>query len=135
MLEAYQNKRKNSKRVFLLAAKRHVRSPTNNLQKSLNKYLSIPRIFVSQTISSRPAFWLGLRISRARATSALHGHSLSATLSLDACDRQSMTAVDCSMLQLCSIAQWIHLAYGWSSTRNRRPSAPPNRRNVCIYQS
>lgn len=47
MLEAYQNKRKNSKGVFLLAAKRHVRSPTNNLHESLNKYLSIPSIFVS----------------------------------------------------------------------------------------
>lgn len=36
-----------------------------------------------------------------------------------------MTAVDCSMLQLCSMAQWIHLAYGWSSTRNRRPFRAP----------
>lgn len=33
--------------------------------------------------------------------------------------------VDCSTLQLCSMAQWIHLAYGWSSTRNRRPFRAP----------
>jgi len=46
-----------------------------------------------------------------------------------------MAAVDCSMPQLCSTVQWVHLAYGRSSTRNRpRPSALPNRRNVCIYR-
>ncbi|KAH0952922.1 hypothetical protein HN011_006658 [Eciton burchellii] len=46
-----------------------------------------------------------------------------------------MATVDCSMPQLCSTVQWVHLAYGRSSTRNRpRPSALPNRRNVCIYQ-
>lgn len=38
------------------------------------------------------------------------------------------------MLQLL-LGQWIHLGYGWSSTQNRRPSAPLNRRNVCIYQN
>jgi len=44
--------------------------------------------------------------------------------------------VDCSMPRLCSTVQWVHLAYGRVvSTRNRpRPSALPNRRNVCIYQ-
>lgn len=35
----------------------------------------------------------------------------------------------------CSIAQWIHLGYGWPSAQNRPSSALLNRRNVCIYQS